>query len=264
MPYVNANDIRLYYRIDGSERADAPWLVLSNALGTDVSLWSPQIDAFSATFRVLRYDTRGLGRSSAPTGPYTIDQLSGDVLALFDALGIEGAHFCGISLGGATGMALAARHGERIDRLVVVSAPPRNPTSAEVWADRMKQARGGGMPAIAKAVIGRWFSPAFIAREPLVCAAIDDMIRHTDPEGYAANCAAVASTDLTDEIARIEAPTLIVTGTHDAAITPEAARALAASISGARHVELDALHLPNVEQAEAFTESVLDFLNVPR
>ncbi len=264
MPYVTANDISLYYRIDGAERTDAPWLVLSNALGTDVALWSPQIDALSRLFRVLRYDTRGLGRSSAPSGPYTIEQLSGDVLALLDTLAIERAHFCGISLGGATGMALAARHGERIDRLISVSAPPRNPTSPEVWADRMKQARGGGMPALAEAVMGRWFSAAFIEREPLVCAAIHDMIRHTDPEGYAGNCAAVASTDLTDELVRIEAPTLIVTGTHDAAIAPEAARALAASIAGARHVELDALHLPNIEQAGTFTETILAFLSEPR
>ncbi|PTB22674.1 3-oxoadipate enol-lactonase [Trinickia symbiotica] len=264
MPYINANDISLYYRIDGAQRADAPWLVLSNALGTDVALWSPQIDTLSRTFRVLRYDTRGLGRSSAPAGPYTIEQLSADVLALLDALGIERAHFCGVSLGGATGMALAARHGERIDRLISVSAPPRNPTSAEIWAERMKQARGGSMPALADAVIARWFSAAFVAREPLVCAAIRDMIRHTDPEGYAGNCAAVASTDLTAELARIEAPTLILTGTHDAAIAPEAGRALAASIAGARHVELDALHLPNVEQADAFTRAVLSFLNEPR
>jgi 3-oxoadipate enol-lactonase len=264
MPYITANGIDLYYRIDAAGERDAPWLVLSNALGTDVSLWTPQIDALARVFRVVRYDTRGHGRSSVPPGPCTIEQLSGDVLALVDALAIERAHFCGISLGGATGMALAARHGERIGRLVVASAPPRNPSPPEVWSDRMNQARSGGMPALAQATIERWFSAAFIAREPLVCAAIRDTVRHTDPEGYAANCAAVAETDLTSELARIGAPTLIVTGMHDASITPDAGRALAAAIGGARHVALDALHLPNVEQADAFTRTVLDFLNAPR
>jgi 3-oxoadipate enol-lactonase len=260
MPIIAANGVSLYYRIDGAQAPDAPWLVLSNALGTVVSLWAPVIDALAREFRVLRYDTRGLGRSSVPAGPCTIEQLTADVLALFDALAIERAHFCGISLGGVTGMALAARHGERIDRLVAASAPARNPSPAQVWEDRMAQARGGAMPALAQATIERWFSAAFIAREPLICATIRDTIRHTDAEGYAANCAAVAATDLTAEVARIAAPTLIVTGTHDASIPPEAARTLAASIRGARHAEFDALHLPNVEQADAFGRTVIDFL----
>jgi 3-oxoadipate enol-lactonase len=263
MPYATANGISLYYRIDGPAQADVPWLVLSNALGTDVSLWTPQIDALARVFRVVRYDTRGHGRSGVPPGPCVIEQLSSDVLALLDSLAIERAHFCGISLGGVTGMALAARHGERVGRLVIASAPPRSPVSREVWTDRMNQARSGGMPAMAQATIERWFSAAFIAREPLVCAAIRDTVRHTDPEGYVASCAAVAGTDLTDEVGRITAPTLIVTGTHDASITPAEGRALAAAIGGARHVALDALHLPNVEEADAFTRTVLDFLSVP-
>jgi 3-oxoadipate enol-lactonase len=117
------------------------------------------------------------------------------------------------------------------------------------------------MPALAEAAIERWFSAAFIMREPLVCAAIRDTVRHTDPEGYAANCAAVAGADLTNEISRIVAPTLIITGMRDASITPDEGRALAAAIGSARHVGLDALHLPNVEQADAFTRTVLEFLS---
>lgn len=263
MPFATVNGISLYYRIDAPADSEAPWLVLSNALGTDVSLWSPQIAAFARHFRVLRYDARGHGRSSVPPGPYTIEQLSGDVLALMDTLAIERAHVCGISLGGVTAMALAARHGERIGRLVDVSALPRNLAPRETWLERMEQAERGGMPTLASGSVERWLSAAFRAREPLVAEAIRDVVRHTDAEGYIASCAAVANTDLSQEVERIAAPTLIVSGTHDAGFPVDEGRALAARIPGARHVVLEALHLPNVEQAVALTQAVLDFLLLP-
>ena len=263
MPFATVNGISLYYRIDGPADGQAPWLVLSNALGTDVSLWSPQIGAFARHFRVLRYDARGHGRSSVPPGPYTIEQLSGDVLGLVDALDIERAHVCGISLGGVTAMALAARHGERVGRLVDVSALPRNLSPREVWLERMEQARRGGMPTLAAASVERWLSAAFRAREPLIAEAIRDVVRHTDVEGYIASCAAVANTDLSQEVARIAAPTLIVSGTHDAGFPVDEGRSLAARIPGARHAAFEAMHLPNVEQAAALTQTVLDFLLLP-
>lgn len=263
MPFATVNGVSLYYRIDGPADARAPWLVLSNALGTDVSLWSPQIGAFARHFRVLRYDARGHGRSSVPPGPYTIEQLSADVLALMDALAIDQAHVCGISLGGVTAMALAARHGQRVGRLVDISALPRNLAPRETWLERMEQAQGGGMPALASASVERWLSAAFRAREPLVAEAIRDVVRHTDTQGYIASCAAVADTDLSQEVGRIAAPTLIVSGTHDAGFPVDEGRALAARIPGARHVAFEALHLPNVEQASALTQTVLDFLRLP-
>lgn len=260
MPYIDVNGAVLYYRLDTAAGPQAPWLVLSNALGTDVSLWAPQIDALARGFRLLRYDTRGHGRSSVPPGRYTIGQLRDDVVALMDALAIERAHFCGVSMGGVTGLELAAQSGGRIGRLVAVSAPPRNPTPPRVWAERIALARGGGMPTIAEATIGRWFSASFVAREPLVCAGVRDVLRHMDPDGYSANCEAIAAADLSAQVERITAPCLIVTGTRDAAISVDEGHALAARIEGARHIAFDALHMPNIEQAEAFTRAVLDFL----
>lgn len=263
MPFATVNGVNLYYRIDAPPDGDAPWLVLSNALGTDVSLWTPQIAAFSRRFRVLRYDARGHGRSSVPPGPYTIEQLCGDVLGLMDALAIERAHVCGISLGGVTAMALAARHGGRVGRLVDVSALPRNLAPREVWLERMEQARRGGMPTLAAASVERWLSAAFRAQSPLISEAIRDVVRHTDVEGYVASCAVVANTDLSQEVVRIAAPTLIVSGTHDAGFPVDEGRSLAARIPGARHVAFEALHLPNVEQAAALTQAVVDFLLLP-
>src|ERR1700740_1026161 len=118
MPYATVNEFELHYRIDGDSHGRAPWLVLSNSLGTDLSMWAPKIQAFCAHFRVLRYDTRGHGHSEAPHGPYSIEKLSNDVLCLMDHLEIERAHFCGISMGGLTGIALAARHGGRFARVM--------------------------------------------------------------------------------------------------------------------------------------------------
>jgi 3-oxoadipate enol-lactonase len=259
MPHVAVNGTQLHYRVDGAERADAPWLVLSNSLGADLSMWAPQVEAFAAHFRLLRYDTRGHGHSATPPGPYTIEQLSGDVLGLLDALKIERAHFCGISMGGLTGMALAARHPERLSRVVLSNTAARI-GSPEVWVPRAQRAREEGMRAIADAVLPRWFSAPFIAAEPLVFAAIRDVFVHTDNAGYAWNCEAIDAADLRGEIAGIRLPTLVIAGTHDLSTPAEQGRALASGIPGARYVELDAFHISNIEKAGEFTRTVVDFL----
>src|SRR5260370_40511119 len=212
MPYAAVNGTHLYYRIDGAERADAPWLVLSNSLGTDVSMWAPQIEALSAHFRLLRYDTRGHGRSDAPSGPYTIEQLSGDVVGLMDALGIERAHFCGISMGGLTGIALAARHPERVGRVVLSNTAARI-GSPEVWVPRARRARNEGMRAIVDAVVQRWLSAEFVAREPHLLAMLRDAFVHTNSEGYASNCEAIDAADLRPALVSITAHALVMART---------------------------------------------------
>jgi 3-oxoadipate enol-lactonase len=259
MPQAAVNGTHLHYRVDGAERANAPWLVLSNSLGADLSMWAPQVEAFAKHFRVLRYDTRGHGHSDTPKGPYTIEHLTGDVLGLMDALEIERAHFCGISMGGLTGMTLAARHAERFERVVLSNTAARI-GSPEVWLPRAKRARDEGMLALADVVLPRWFSEQFIANEPLVFAPIRDVFVHTDNEGYAWNCEAINAADLRGEIAGIKAPTLVIAGTHDVSTTAEQGRALASGIPGARYVELDAFHISNIEKADEFTRTVLPFL----
>lgn len=262
MSFATVNGIRLHYRIDDTGRADAPWLVLANALGADLTMWTPQLAAFSSRFRLLRFDTRGLGCSDAPSGPYTVEQWAADLLGLLDALSIERAHFCGISMSGLTGIALAARHAERIDRLVLAHTAARI-GAAEVWQARAHQVREQGTRALADATLQRWFSPGFAAREPLMCAAIRDAFVHADSEGYASNCEAIGAADLRAELGAIRAPTLVMAGRADASVPPGDSRALAAGVAGARFVELDAQHLSNIERAEEFTQAVLDFLTAP-
>ncbi|WP_433695973.1 3-oxoadipate enol-lactonase [Paraburkholderia phenoliruptrix] len=258
MPYAAVNGTELHYRIDGDRHGNAPWVILSNSLGSDLSMWTPQVAALSKQFRVLRYDTRGHGHSEAPKGPYTIDQLAGDVLGLMDTLKIARANFCGVSMGGLTGVALAARHASRFERVVLANTAARI-GSPEVWVPRAARARTEGMAALADAVLPRWFTADYIEREPVVLAMIRDVFVHTDKEGYASNCDAIDATDLRPETHGIKLPVLVISGTHDVAATPAQGRELAQAIPGARYVELDASHISNIEKADAFTKTVIDF-----
>ncbi|WP_322057971.1 3-oxoadipate enol-lactonase [Paraburkholderia sp. J63] len=259
MPHAAVNDTQLFYRIDGAQNATAPWLVLSNSLGSDVSMWTPQLAAFSKHFRVLRYDTRGHGHSAAPAGPYTIEQLTGDVIGLMDHLGIERAHFAGVSMGGLTGVGLGARYGSRIGRLALCNTAAKIGTP-EVWVPRAAKARTEGMLALADAVLPRWYTAEFMAKNPLVIDQARDVFVHTDKDGYASNCEAINAADLRGEAASIKAPTLVISGTHDLAATPAQGRELAESVPGARYVELNASHISNVELADEFNQTVLGFL----
>jgi 3-oxoadipate enol-lactonase len=263
MPYAAVNGTELHYRIDGDRHGNAPWIVLSNSLGSDLSMWTPQVAALSKHFRVLRYDTRGHGHSEAPKGPYTIEQLSSDVLGLMDTLKIARANFCGVSMGGLTGVALAARHANRFERVVLANTAARI-GSPEVWVPRAARARTEGMLALSDAVLPRWFTADYIEREPVVLAMIRDVFVHTDKEGYALNCDAIDATDLRPETHGIKLPVLVISGTHDVAATPAQGRELAQAIPGARYVELDASHISNIEKADAFTKTVIDFLTEPK
>ena len=257
MPFVAAAGARLFYRFDGPE--DRPVLVLSNSLGTSLGMWEPQLPAFAARFRVLRYDSRGHGQSEAPLGPYTIERLGRDVLALLDGLGLERVSFCGLSKGGMVGQWLGAHAGERLERLVLACTSAHT-GSPEVWTSRIATVRAQGMAAIVPALIDRWFTKGFQEREPETVARITAMLRATDPEGYAACCAAVRDMDQREAIRAIAVPTLVIVGRHDQATPPDHGRLIASHVNGARLVEVDAAHLGNVEAAETFNQAVLDFL----
>ena len=194
----------------------------SNSLGADLQMWAPQIRPLTQHFNILRYDTRGHGHSDAPAGSYTIEQLAGDVIGLLDHVGIARAHFCGISMGGLTGAALAARFPSRIVRAVLSNTAAKI-GSPEVWAPRAQKARAEGMAALADAVLPRWFTDAFVEREPRLFDAIRDTFVHTDQDGYAANCDALNAADLREEVKGIALPVLVVTGAKDMSTPPDRA-----------------------------------------
>jgi len=256
MPFVELGDLQTCYEVSGAGRAA---LVLSNSLGTTFAMWDPQMALLAQRFRVLRYDTRGHGRSSVTPGEYTIEQLGRDVVALLDALDLERVHFCGLSMGGMIGMWLGVHAPERIDHLMLCNTAARIGTK-ESWNARIATVRTEGMKAVAGGVMERWFTPKFREACPQKVAQARQMLENSSPAGYAANCAAIRDMDQREEVGRITAPTLVICGTGDPVTPPSEARFLVDRIRGAAAVELNAAHLSNVEQAEAFTDAACSFL----
>jgi 3-oxoadipate enol-lactonase len=247
----------LRVRMDGP--ADAPWLVLSNSLGATLEMWEPQVAAFSQHYRVLRYDTRGHGASSIPPRPWTIADLGDDVIALLDAQGIERAHYCGLSMGGATGMWLATHASQRLDRLVLCNTTPWLGTPAAMTA-RIAQVRTAGMAPLVEGILQRWFTPEFHALDPAVVDRVRQMLLAAPVEGYARCCEALRDMDQRDDLPRINTPTLVIAGTADPSPSIDAARQWAAMVPQAAFIELPAAHLSNIGAAAAFNAAVLWFL----
>jgi 3-oxoadipate enol-lactonase len=260
MPFAELPDVRIHYDIAGP--ASVPALVFSNSLGATLSMWDPQLPALQKQFRVLRYDTRGHGQSSVMLGPYAIEQLARDVIALLDALKLDRVYFCGLSMGGQTGMWLALNAPNRLHKLILCDTAAKIGTP-ELWNSRIGAVQKGGMKAISTAVMERWFSATYRANSPEVVAAIKLILENLNPDGYIANCAAVRDFDAREAIAAITVPTLVIAGTHDAATTPSDGHYLADRIAGAHYVELNAAHLSNMEDAARFTSEVSKFLLSP-
>ena len=227
----------------------APVLVLGGSLGTNRSLWDPQVDALARHMRILRFDHRGHGRLPAPPGPYAIGDLGRDVLALLDRHGLARVSYCGLSLGGMIGMWLAAHAPDRIDRLVLCCTTARF-DSPDPWLDRARQVRAAGTGSIAGPVVARWFTPAFAEAAPDVVRRHAGMLAATDDEAYAGCCEAIAAMDLRPLLPSISAPTLVLAAEHDQAIPPAHGRAIAEAIPGARpHLLAEGAHLATAEVA---------------
>ncbi len=260
MAFVQLAEGDLHYQLDGP--ADAPVLVLSNSLGTDLHMWDIQVPAFTQHFRLLRFDTRGHGKSLVTEGPYSIEQLGQDVLALLDTLGIQRAHFCGLSMGGLIGQWLGINAGMRLDRLVVCNTAARIGTP-EVWNPRIETVLRDGaaaMVALRDASIARWFTADFAAANPHQAEQITDMLAATSPQGYAANCAAVRDADFRHQLASIKVPTLVIAGTEDAVTPPAGGHFIQNHVKGAEYAEFYAAHLSNVQAGAAFSDRVIEFL----
>ena len=246
--------VAVSYTVDGA--ADAPVVVLSNSLGATRGMWDPQVPALAERYRVVTYDTRGHGESPAPQGPYTLDDLVDDVVALLDEVGAERAHVAGLSLGGMIAMRLAVREPARVDRLALLctSAKP----DPQPFLDRAVAVRAGGTAPLAATVASRWVTPAYAAQHPDLVARLEGMIAGADDEGYAACCEVVAHVDLRDDLARITAPTLVVSGGEDPALPPEHQQLIADSIPGSELLTVSpGAHLANLEQPLPVTGALL-------
>lgn len=258
MPFVQVDDVRLHYRTDGDPAR--PAIVLSNSLGTDLSMWDLQAEALARDFYVLRYDTRGHGHSMRGSAPVTLERLGRDVVGLLDALAVPRAHFCGISMGGMTGQWLGIQQPQRIGRLVLANTAARI-GSAGGWQVRAEQVRRDGMDAVADGAAGRWFTPAFIEREGHTVARMSGSLRAQDPEGYAGCCDALAGADLRAGVGSVQARTLVIAGEHDPVTTVDDGRWLAETLPDAELAVIAASHISNIEAEPDFTRAVLRFLS---
>jgi len=256
LPFAEINNTRLFYRLEG--RSDLPALVLSHSLGCDHGMWAPQIPDLLQHFQVLRYDTRGHGASAVPADDCTLDQLGKDALGLADKHDLANFAFCGLSMGGAVGQWLAIHAPQRLTALVLANTSPKFGTP-DTWNARRKAVQEGGMQAIVDAVMQRFFSPD--KQESAWAQSTRAVLLGTDPQGYAACCAALRDADTRASLSTISVRTVVIGSDKDPSTPWEAHGAiLARDIPGAKSVRFQTAHLSNLEQPRAFTTAVLDFL----
>lgn len=258
-------NVRISYQVDG--QPGAPWMILSNSLATDRRMWAPQVGAFARSRRILRYDTRGHGASEAAPGPYTFDQLTGDVLAICDRLEIDRADFVGLSLGGMTGLALAMRAPERIGNLVCCDARAFAPEPYRaMWDGNIARLRTEGINSLIEPTIGRWFTPDFVeaSENRELLESVGAMISGTSAEGYEGVARLLQSLDLRGGLTTLKPRTLYITGDADVAAPAEVVKDMADQTPEASLIVLkDAAHLSNMQQPEDFSRAVAAFLGMP-
>ncbi|AVH14076.1 3-oxoadipate enol-lactonase [Acinetobacter indicus] len=257
MPTFTSQDAEINYQTFGD--AVKPALVFSNSLGTNFKMWQPQIDHFQQNFFVICYDTRGHGASSAPQGPYTLDQLGQDVVNLLDHLNIEKATFCGISMGGLTGQWLAINKPERFSHVVVCNTAAKI-GQEQAWNERAALVREQGLAPIASTAAGRWFTEPFIQSNAATVATLSNDLGAGSPGGYASCCEALAKADVREQLKDIQVPVFIVAGQQDPVTTVADGEFMQQRIANAELFEINASHISNIEQPEAFNQAVQAFI----
>jgi 3-oxoadipate enol-lactonase len=258
MPHIKIGDgCMIYVDVEGPQ--NAPVLMLSNSLGTNLHMWDDQVASWTRHFRLVRYDRRGHGQSSAPKGPYTMERLGRDVLAVIDALEIAKINWCGLSMGGMVGQWLGAHAPGRVDKLVLSNTSSFFPDKS-IWEGRLKTVRDKGLAAIVDANMERWFTEDFRERSPQAIVKMREMFLATKADGYIGCGEAIRDMDHRPLLPKIGAPTLVIAGKHDPATTVEANEFICEHIPNAEIAVLDTAHIANVEQPRLYADTVLDFL----
>lgn len=255
--FVERGGFRIFYRVDGNE--DAPWMTLSNSLVCSTEMWDGVTLLLSEHFRVLRYDTRGHGGSTPPPAPYAVEDLGGDVLALWDHLGIESSHFTGLSLGGMTGIQLALDHPGRVASLTAADCrASADEAYAAMFRKRIDTATLSGMEALVEPTLARFFTPAFAGCSPETVERYAAMIRATSLEGHNGCCAALAGGDYLGKLDVVSCPTLFLGGRHDIGAPPAVMGEMHRALPGSNHVVLEeAGHISCEEDPRGFAEAVI-------
>ena len=258
---VFANDLQVNCQFSGPEQA--PLVVLSHSLASSGIMWEPQLPALADGYRVLRYDTRGHGGSDAPPGPYTLDELGDDAIAMLDVLGIERVHWVGLSMGGMVGQNLAIRHPQRLLSLALCDTTSSVAEQARpVWDERIAVAEKSGMQPLCAGTMERWFTPAFLEADGPELHGIREQFMRTPASGYVGCCQAIRELDYTEQLSEIALPVQLIVGADDPVTPPEASRVIQQKVAGASLAVIDnGSHLCNVEQPQAFNRALLGFLD---
>ena len=256
---IKVNGININYQVDGPE--GAPWLVFSNSLATNLSMWDEQASELNQAYRVLRYDQRGHGSTDAPAGRYSFATLLDDAVALMDALGIKKAHFAGLSMGGATALGLAQKNPDRLDRVIVCDSPCQStPTSSQQWEERIVVAEKQGMEALVEPTLARWFPPEVIKANPTHLDKVRQMIRTTPVNGFVGCSAALGNHDYRPLMPKVKHPVLWMCGEKDGH-NAAAMKVMQDELPGSQYIVLPgAGHISNMDQPAMFTKALRDFL----
>jgi 3-oxoadipate enol-lactonase len=258
MPTITADDgTAINVEVSGTDTA--PALMLSNSLGTNLTMWDDQVGEWSKHFRVIRYDRRGHGGSGAPKGPYSMERFGRDVIHILDALNVKKTNWCGLSMGGMVGQWLGAHAPDRVEKLVL-SNTNFYYADKEAWTGRIKFVRDNGLEKLVDPNMERWFTAGFRAKSPETIARMKAMFLTSDKDGYIACCEAIRDMDFRDSNKTIRAPTLVIVGAQDPATPPSQGEQIAQQIKGAKLVSLDAAHISNMELPKLYTDTVLGFL----
>lgn len=262
MPKVQASDVALNYRIDGPD--GAPWITFTTGMTNDLTMWDPHVEALSKTHRLLRFDTRGHGDSEASPAPYTLELLIGDIVGLWDAVGVERSTLVGIGLGGVVSIGLGLDHPDRLDALVPVACRSEpTPQYQAIWPPMIERAKAGGIASIAETTAERWFPEPFREANPAAMEKIDRMIRKTALDGYLGCIAALLTMDYTRQLPSLSMPCLFVSGALDHVGAPsDVMQTMADAVPAARHVSLpDAGHICTYANPAAFNAAMIEFLD---
>jgi len=256
---LKANGIEINYEIDG----DGPWVTFSHSLACNLSMWDEQVRALKGRYRVLRYDTRGHGQTSAPAGAYSLDQLADDLKGLLDGLGVSATHFVGLSMGGMIGQVFALKYPAMVQSLALCDTTSRYaPGAAAVWEERIRTVGAKGMEPMVAATLERWFTAPFRARRRDLMDRVGAMIRSTPAPGYIGCCHALPKINVTERLRDVRCPALVIVGEDDPGTPVEMARDIHAALPIADLAVLcRASHLSNVEQPEEFNRALGGFLD---
>jgi len=256
---IKANGITFNYDVTGID--GAPWLIFSNSLATNLHMWDQQAADLKNSFRILRYDQRGHGQTEAPAGRYTFELLVADVIALMDALGVARAHWCGVSMGCATGMGLVQKHPGRFDRMVLCDNPGRSsPETHRQWEERIAVAQKDGMAALLESTMQRWFPPETLKANPPHMDIIRRMILATPVNGFIGCSAALGDHDFRPLMPQVKNPVLYMTGEKDGH-NAAAMKVMQQELPGSQYIVLPgAGHISNMDQPVLFTKSLREFL----